>query len=246
MLDAVGPLVHILEEASAGKLTMQNAQMSLRLLGNASMNARRRNIIQDLNPNLLEMSEDNNLFTKAAPLLLGEGFSKKQKKETKSANACLRQLLNANHCEDKTNSFFDQAAPKTIVPKTNTHPVVAAKTSGDGEAGTSTGTTRIQRTQGNVKITRSDEPNSKDYINFTFHSIPIIRNKKLSYQPYDVPNSRKPIEYGHKTYGSKNSQESLTNSRKNKHGKIWRKRVFGGLEITIIEPYSCRLAHVSQ
>ena len=156
MLDAVGALVHILEEASTGKLTMQDAmeaaQMSLRLLGNASMNAnreRRRNVIQDLNPNLLEMSEDNNLFTKATPLLLGEGCSKKAKERHEKLK-CLSQATAKRQPLPRQNQQFfrpgrsqNQYAPRG-----------GGQNFRDEEVGTSTGTTLIQRTQG---ISRSQE-----------------------------------------------------------------------------------------
>ena len=74
MLDAVGPLCFILEEASKGQLppkaTVEAAQTALHLLGNASANIsreRRRAAITNMNSRLVDMAEDDHLFAKAAP-----------------------------------------------------------------------------------------------------------------------------------------------------------------------------------
>ena len=91
LLDAVGPLSFILEEANKGQLppkaTMEAAQTALRLLGNASANIsrkRRRAAITNMNNRLVDMAEDDQLFAKAAPNL-GDGFA--MKAVTKSLSA---------------------------------------------------------------------------------------------------------------------------------------------------------------
>ena len=86
LLDAVGPLAYLLEEASKGSLTQESAleasQMALKLLGNASghmSTERRKNILANLNPRLTDMADEDGLYKDAAPNLFGEGFSKKAK-----------------------------------------------------------------------------------------------------------------------------------------------------------------------
>ena len=71
MLDAVAPLVHILETAT------EAAGTALALLGNASahmMCDRRKQILRDLNKDLLPLIEDNEAFKGAAPLLFGDSL----------------------------------------------------------------------------------------------------------------------------------------------------------------------------
>ena len=84
LLDAVGRLSFILEEASKGQLppkaTLEAVQTALRLLGNASANIsreRRRSAIANMNSRLVDTAEDDHLFAKAAPNLFGNGFAKK-------------------------------------------------------------------------------------------------------------------------------------------------------------------------
>ena len=86
MLDAVGPLCFILEEARKGQLppkaTVEAAQTALCLLGNASANIsreRRRAALTNMNSRLVDMAEDDHPFAKAAPNLFGDGFAKKAK-----------------------------------------------------------------------------------------------------------------------------------------------------------------------
>ena len=86
MLDAVGPVTYILEEAAKGQLNQKAvidaAQTALRLLGNASVHAsreRRKNAMQSMNPRLLDMADDDSIYKSAAPSLFGEGFCKKAK-----------------------------------------------------------------------------------------------------------------------------------------------------------------------
>ena len=115
LLDAVGPLASILEDASTGELTMKGTvdavQTALKLLGNASMNLnreRRKNVIRDLNTNLEEMAEDDSLFVDAAPQLLGDGFTKKAK-ERDDELKCLSQA--SKKTNTKHSSFFRGGRP---------------------------------------------------------------------------------------------------------------------------------------
>ena len=101
MLDAVGPLTHILEEAAKGELTQRSAvdaaQTALKLLGNASAHAsreRRKIAIQSMNPRLVDMAEDDALYSKAAPSLFGEGFCKKAKERDEELK-CLNQATSS-------------------------------------------------------------------------------------------------------------------------------------------------------
>ena len=97
VLDAVGPLTAVMEDAINGQLTTRKTieaiQTALRFIGNASMNInreRRRNVIKELNTNLEDMAEDDAIFTDSAPLLLGEGFAKKAKERDEELK-CLSQ-----------------------------------------------------------------------------------------------------------------------------------------------------------
>ena len=85
MLDVVGPITHILEEAVKGQLTqkcaIEVAQTALKLLGNASVHAcreRRKNALQSMNTCLLDMAEDDAIYKMAPQLLFGDGFCKKE------------------------------------------------------------------------------------------------------------------------------------------------------------------------
>jgi len=97
MLDAVGPIMHLLEEAVKGQLSQKSAievaQTALKFLGNASVQScreRRRNALQSMNTRLLDMADDDSLFKSAPPLLFGEGFCKKAK-ERDDELKCLNQ-----------------------------------------------------------------------------------------------------------------------------------------------------------
>ena len=86
LLDAVGPMAYLLEEATNKTLTLENAveaaQMALKLLGNASghiATERRKSVLTNLNPRLVEMAEEEELFKEAPPNLFREGFTKKAK-----------------------------------------------------------------------------------------------------------------------------------------------------------------------
>ena len=97
LLDAVGPITHILEGAAKGELTQKTAldaaQTALKLLGNASAHMsreRRKNAIQSMNSRLVDMAEDDSLYKEAAPCLFGDGFCKKAK-ERDDELKCLSQ-----------------------------------------------------------------------------------------------------------------------------------------------------------
>ena len=83
LLDAVDP--YILEEAAKGELSqetmMEAAQTALKLLGDdPSMPAEsKESCSQNMEPRLVDMVEDDELFTSAAPSLFGDGFCKKAK-----------------------------------------------------------------------------------------------------------------------------------------------------------------------
>ena len=97
MLNAVGSISTILEEAAKSTLSVKTAteaaQTALKFLGNASMqiNREHRRIdIEAMNPSLTDLAEDDEAFGKAAPLLFGEGFAKKAK-EREEELKCLNQ-----------------------------------------------------------------------------------------------------------------------------------------------------------
>ena len=97
MMDAVAPLTFILEEAQKGTLTPEVAvkatKVTLGLLGNASAHQskeRRKNVLKDMNRDVLPLVDEDEQFKGAAPLLFGEGFEKKMK-EHMDAVRCLRK-----------------------------------------------------------------------------------------------------------------------------------------------------------
>ena len=100
LLDAVGPTIHILEEAAEGELTQKSAleaaQTALKLLGNVSANIsreHRKNAIQSMNAKLVDMAwRRMTPSTKMllAPSLFGEGFYKKAKDRDEELR-CLNQ-----------------------------------------------------------------------------------------------------------------------------------------------------------
>ena len=82
----MGPITFILEEAAKGhldqKFAIEAAQTILKLLGNVSMHAsweRRNNALQNMNPRLTDMAEDDAIYKAAAPSLFGDGFCKQAK-----------------------------------------------------------------------------------------------------------------------------------------------------------------------
>ncbi len=152
LLDTVGPLASILEDASTGELTMKGTvdavQTALKLLGNASMSLnreRRKNVIRDLNTNLEEMAEDDSLFVDAAPQLLGDGFTKKAKVRDDELK-CLSQA--SKKTNTKHSSFFRGGRPYN----TNTGSYssrraarIIGRTDETGKGGTTTGTARTTK-----------------------------------------------------------------------------------------------------
>ena len=98
-LDAVAPLVFILEEAQKGTLTSQSAaeaaKAALLLLGNASTQTakeRRKKVTKDFNKDLVSLAEDAEMFEDTAPLLFGASFERKMKEHLESLK-CLRQSM---------------------------------------------------------------------------------------------------------------------------------------------------------
>ena len=90
-VDAVAPLVLILEEAQKGTLTSHLAaevtKAAMMLLGNASAQMakeRRKKITKDLDKDLMSPAEDPEMFEEDAPLLFGALFEKKMKDHLES------------------------------------------------------------------------------------------------------------------------------------------------------------------
>ena len=76
VLDAVAPLVHVVECARRGQLTNDT------LIANASAQIakeRCKNALKDLNNDLLTLVEDDESFENVAPMLFGDGFEKTMK-----------------------------------------------------------------------------------------------------------------------------------------------------------------------
>ena len=110
-LDAVAPLVHILEEAQRGSLTVKTAVdaagAALAYLGNASAHMTcepRKQVLRDLNKDLLPHTEDKEAFKGATPLLFGETFERRMKDHLKSLK-CLRRSMAP---KPGTNQFFSE------------------------------------------------------------------------------------------------------------------------------------------
>ena len=94
ILDAVGPMVHLLEEAQKGTLTaeaaVKAAQCALWLLGNAITHIskeRRSRALRQLNEDLEGLVEVKAVFEDAAPNLFGEKFPQKSKEYTDQVKA---------------------------------------------------------------------------------------------------------------------------------------------------------------
>lgn len=109
-LDAVAPLVFILEEAQKGSLTPQSAaeaaKAALMLVGNASAQMakeRRKKVTKDLNKDLITLAEDPEMFEEAAPLLFGASFEKM--KDHLESLKCLRQSM-APRSGYRSDQFF--------------------------------------------------------------------------------------------------------------------------------------------
>ena len=114
LLDVVAPLVHILETAHSGNLTVDTsvkvAKLALRLLANASAHVskeRRKTSLKDLNRDLLTLIEDDEMFADVAPIFFGDGF-KKTMKEHVEAMRCIRKTSSKTSNE----SFFQKGRPQ--------------------------------------------------------------------------------------------------------------------------------------
>ncbi len=114
VLDAVGPLAAILEEAAKGNLSprvaVEAATTSLRLLGNASANLsqeRRRRIVVDLNKDLKDLIEDPDHFKEAAPMLFGKAFDQVAKNHVDAIKALRRVTQPGN----RQSQFFRPGRP---------------------------------------------------------------------------------------------------------------------------------------
>ena len=85
-MDAVAPLVHVVEEANKVTLSTEQAaeaaKAAIALLGNASAHMsreRRRKVIMGLNKRVHPLADEEDIFEEAAPLLLGKVFESKMK-----------------------------------------------------------------------------------------------------------------------------------------------------------------------
>eukprot|EP00117_Sycon_ciliatum_P035129 scpid47736/ scgid26689/ len=112
LLDAVGPLTYVLEEAGKETLTVQATveacQRALAFIGNANMHLNRerpRNAILCMNRDLAEMADDDDTFKMSAPQLFGDGFSRKAKERSKELK-CLSQAVSSRGGKASTRSFF--------------------------------------------------------------------------------------------------------------------------------------------
>ena len=111
VLDAVAPLVSLVEAAETGSLTAglaaEAAQCALTLLGNASAQMsreRRRKAIMCLNKKVHPLAEEEDIFEDAAPLLLGKVFETKMK-------AHLESLKCLSGTTDRVQQPFRQSCP---------------------------------------------------------------------------------------------------------------------------------------
>ena len=103
-LDAVGPLTYLLEVSSAEeaesipvKKVTEVLRTALTLLGSASahiFSLRRKKILAELNPDLQDLTEKDNLFKDAAPLLFGEGFEAVAKEYSEGLKALAKAAPN--------------------------------------------------------------------------------------------------------------------------------------------------------
>lgn len=116
VLDAVGPLTHIVEQGQKGTLTpevaAEAATQALRFLGNASASIsldRRRQVAEHINKDLKPLLEDEDRFRDAPPLLFGRDFEKSAKEHMDSVRS-LRKI--AQQPQAKT-QFFRRSHPYT-------------------------------------------------------------------------------------------------------------------------------------
>ena len=223
MLDAVGPISTILEEAAKGMLSIKTAteaaQTALMFLGNASMQInreRRRIAIEAMNPSLTDLAEGDKAFGKAAPLLFGEGFAKKAKErdeELKCVNQASKQQPASQRIfkPGQNSVFFEGAALKLT-------PIVGAATSTKGDEGTDT--THTQRDQAQPQRPNSNNEHcthSKDY-NFDCgyrpaNSFQCLNTKELFIKPYTITNIACHSKDGSLSNGTKSCNDITQYSR---------------------------------
>ena len=115
VLDAVGPLTHIVEQAQQGSLipdtAAEAATQALRFLGNASASIsldRRRQVAEHINKDLKPLLEDEERFKEAPPHLFGRDFEKSAKEHMDS----VRSLRKIAQPQNKP-QFFRQSRPYT-------------------------------------------------------------------------------------------------------------------------------------
>ena len=145
VLDAVTPLVHILESAKNGKLTNDASEkaskLALCLLANASAHIakkRRKNTLKDLNKDLLTLVEDEERFANIAPMLFGDGFEKNMKEHVE-AMRCIRKSLNSS--SKSTEPFFRKGHPRVSTTATAITVGAATVTEATGDTTRPTGAT---------------------------------------------------------------------------------------------------------
>ena len=114
VLDAVAPLVQVLEEAASKTLTAESAtkaaKTALSLIGNTSCQLakeRRKKVLKELNKDLQPLAEVEGTFAEAAPLLFGNGFEK-QMKDHVEALKCLRKSTGR---PQNSEQFFRKGRP---------------------------------------------------------------------------------------------------------------------------------------
>ena len=102
-VDAIGPLVTLLELAEQDQLTAERVvtltKLALRFVGSASVQVsreRRKRAIEEMNGKLVELVEKDSIYEKAAPLLFGDQFAK----EAKEREDQLRALDRATNCSN--------------------------------------------------------------------------------------------------------------------------------------------------
>ena len=117
VLDSVGPLTTILEEAAKGtlssKVAADAATAALKLLGNASANIsqeRRHRVTADLNRDLKDLIEETEHFKNAAPLLFGRSFDQMAKNHVEAVRS-LRRTVQSSF-PPRQNRFFRGGRPQ--------------------------------------------------------------------------------------------------------------------------------------
>ena len=118
VLDAVSPLVHIIECSRRGQLTNNTSEkaskLALRLIANESAHIakeRRKNALKDLNRDLLTLVEDNENLRGVAPMLFGDGFEKTMKEHIDA----MQSIRKTSSGSRTTESFFSKEPPHGAV-----------------------------------------------------------------------------------------------------------------------------------